>query len=118
MSGIPDGKDEPAQKEWETRAKELFPEGDAFAESIFEHEVNRILHEEAVERSARADGRALTEVRSLFAQRAAFSSYSRHGIFYRGGTHVFSALTLGGPRDALLLDGMEVQEGEKRFMHH
>ena len=31
---------------------------------------------------------------------------------------MFSALTLGGPRDALLLDGMEVQEGEKRFMHH
>ncbi|MEK7134162.1 MAG: polyribonucleotide nucleotidyltransferase [Patescibacteria group bacterium] len=120
MSGIPGWEGmSPLKKEWETRAKELFPEGDAFAESIFEHEVNRILHEEAVERSARADGRALTEVRSLFAQAGGISPLIHGtGIFYRGGTHVFSALTLGGPRDALLLDGMEVQEGEKRFMHH
>jgi polyribonucleotide nucleotidyltransferase len=39
------------------------------------------------------------------------------GIFYRGETHVFSALTLGGPADMYILDGMEVR-GEKRFMHH
>ncbi len=109
----------PLKEEWEKRAKELFPEQISFAENIFEDEVNRILHEEAVERSARADGRALTKVRSLYAQAGGISPLIHGtGIFYRGGTHVFSALTLGGPRDTLLLDGMEVQEGEKRFMHH
>ena len=120
MSGIAGWEGmSPLKEEWNTRAKELFPEGGAFAENIFEDEVNRILHEGAVGRGARADGRALTDVRSLFAQAGGISPLIHGtGIFYRGGTHVFSALTLGGPRDALLLDGMEVQEGEKRFMHH
>ena len=39
------------------------------------------------------------------------------GIFFRGGTHILSIITLGGPRDTLLIEGMEVQEN-KRFMHH
>ena len=39
------------------------------------------------------------------------------GIFYRGGTHVLSVLTLGGPEDKLLVDGLQ-QKVEKRFMHH
>ncbi len=40
------------------------------------------------------------------------------GIFYRGGTHVFTALTLGGPGDSQLIDTMGEQEGKKQFMHH
>jgi polyribonucleotide nucleotidyltransferase len=40
------------------------------------------------------------------------------GIFYRGGTHVFSALTLGGPGDAQSIDSMEEHDVKKRFMHH
>jgi polyribonucleotide nucleotidyltransferase len=40
------------------------------------------------------------------------------GIFYRGGTHVLSALTLGGPGDAQLIDTMETRSERKRFMHH
>ncbi|HEU5114417.1 MAG TPA: polyribonucleotide nucleotidyltransferase, partial [Candidatus Paceibacterota bacterium] len=33
------------------------------------------------------------------------------------GTHVLSVLTLGGPQDSQLIDGMEGEEN-KRFMHH
>jgi polyribonucleotide nucleotidyltransferase len=40
------------------------------------------------------------------------------GIFYRGGTHVFSALTLGGPEDTQIVDSIEESETKKRFMHH
>ena len=39
------------------------------------------------------------------------------GIFYRGGTHIFSALTLGAPGDSQVIDGMETHT-DKRFMHH
>ena len=39
------------------------------------------------------------------------------GIFYRGETHVFSVLTLGGPQDAQIIDGA-INEEAKRFMHH
>jgi polyribonucleotide nucleotidyltransferase len=40
------------------------------------------------------------------------------GVFYRGGTHVLSALTLGGPGDALAINSIEDQNGKKRYIHH
>jgi polyribonucleotide nucleotidyltransferase len=39
------------------------------------------------------------------------------GIFYRGGTHILSALTLGGPGESQVIEGMESQT-KKRYMHH
>lgn len=120
MSGVAGKETIYALKDvWMKRVEESFPEDTQFGDDMFEDEVNRVLHTEAIERGARADARSLTEIRSLFAQAGGISPLIHGtGIFYRGGTHVFSALTLGGPRDALLLDGMEVQEGEKRFIHH
>ena len=107
------------KKEWLAFFTETFPGANkSLADDLYEEEVSALLHKEAVENNKRADGRAMDEVRSLYAQAGGISKVLHGmGIFYRGGTHVLSALTLGGPRDALLLDGMEVQ-GEKRFIHH
>jgi polyribonucleotide nucleotidyltransferase len=67
----------------------------------------------------RADGRGFDEVRQLFAQAGGISNVLHgSGIFYRGNTHVFTALTLAGPEAAQLIDTMETQEGAKRYMHH
>lgn len=121
MSGIAGYKTTNELKdEWVAHAKGSFPDLDmSLAEELFEETVNRIIHKAAIEKKSRPDGRGLHELRSLFAQAGGISPLIHGtGIFYRGGTHVFSALTLGGPRDALLLDGMETQDGEKRFMHH
>lgn len=80
--------------------------------------MDEALHKGALEHGKRIDGRGFDEVRPLFAQAGGVSPLLHgSGIFYRGETHVFSALTLGGPQDAYILDGMEVR-GEKRFMHH
>jgi polyribonucleotide nucleotidyltransferase len=88
------------------------------AESYFEDAVNTELHRGAIYENRRADGRGMDDVRSLFAQAGNVSPIIHGtGIFYRGQTHVFSALTLGGPQDAQIIDGMETQEA-KRFMHH
>ncbi len=60
----------------------------------------------------------MDEVRPLFAQAGGISPILHgSGIFYRGGTHILSALTLGGPGDTQLIEGMELQT-DKRFMHH
>ena len=54
----------------------------------------------------------------LYAQAGGISSVLHgSGIFYRGGTHVLSVLTLGGPEDRHMVDGMQTK-AEKRFMHH
>lgn len=89
------------------------------AKRFFEDMVDEEIHRGAVERSERADKRAFDEVRPLFAQAGGVSSILHgSGIFYRGGTHVFTALTLGGPGESQIIDTMGEQEGTKRFMHH
>lgn len=89
------------------------------AHAFFEEEVDRELHRGALEEGKRADGRGLDEVRSLYAQAGKVSPVLHgSGIFYRGSTHIFTALTLGGPESAQLIDTIEEQEGKKRYMHH
>lgn len=108
------------KKEWVDRAVEKIEEADnAFLSDYFEEKVNEEIHRGAIEEGKRADGRGMDEVRSLYAQAGNVSPVLHgSGIFYRGGTHIFTALTLGGPEDSQLLDTMEERETKKRFMHH
>ena len=85
----------------------------------FEEKIDETLHEGAINEGKRADGRKMDEVRPLYAQAGEISPVLHgSGIFYRGGTHIFSALTLGGPEAAQALDTMESRDEKKRFMHH
>ena len=107
------------QEEWLVAVVEKFPEtSPATAENYYGDKVDGIVHREALESEKRPDGRKMNEVRPLFAQAGGVSNIIHgSGIFYRGGTHVLSVLTLGGPKDSQMLDGMEVR-GKKYFMHH
>lgn len=105
---------------WNNLVREKFPEQASYAseDNLFDDTENDILHEKAVKENKRADGRAMDELRDLFAQAGGLSSKLHgSGIFYRGGTHVLSVLTLGGPEDRNLVDGLQMKE-EQRFMHH
>jgi len=89
------------------------------ASEFFEEELDKELHRGAIEEDKRADGRGFDDVRELYAQAGEVSPVLHgSGIFYRGATHIFTALTLGGPEAAQLLDTMEEREVKKRFMHH
>jgi polyribonucleotide nucleotidyltransferase len=60
----------------------------------------------------------MDEIRPLFVKAGGISPILHgSGIFYRGGTHVMSVLTLGSPGDALIIEGVTVEEN-KRFIHH
>ena len=90
----------------------------AVEDDLFDDTENEILHWKAIEENKRADGRKMDELRDLYAQAGGLSSVLHgSGIFYRGGTHVLSVLTLGGPEDRNLVDGLQLKI-EKRFMHH
>ncbi|MEK7166366.1 MAG: polyribonucleotide nucleotidyltransferase, partial [Patescibacteria group bacterium] len=108
--------------EWEEIVGELYPEDEKtlwLAEDLYEEKVNDLIHSEAIDNARRPDGRKLDEVRPLFTQAGGISPIIHGtGIFYRGGTHIFSALTLGAPSDSQVIDGMETGEVNKRFMHH
>ena len=108
------------KNEWLKECKEKFPEENmSIAGDYYEDIVNDILHNSAIEAEKRADGRPLNEVRNIYAQAGGLSgTVHGSGIFYRGGTHVLSVLTLGGPEDSQLINGMEEQDVNKRYMHH
>ncbi|MCX6716079.1 MAG: polyribonucleotide nucleotidyltransferase [Candidatus Taylorbacteria bacterium] len=104
---------------WTELFAEKMPEGDALmAQEVFEEAVNDLIHEYAIDKDKRADGRKMDEIRPLFAKAGGVSPILHGtGMFYRGGTHVLSFLTLGSPGDALVIEGLGVTEN-KRFMHH
>ncbi len=120
MSGQP-GKEkiETLKDEWKNIFVNTFPEGNvSLAMDYYEHRVDEIIHREAIENNKRPDGRGMDEVRPLYAQAGGISNILHgSGIFYRGGTHILSVLTLGGPGDAQTIEGMENKE-DKRYMHH
>ena len=105
---------------WNKMVAEKYPDRKDFAteDDLFDDTENNILHQKAIVENKRADGRVMDGLRDLFAQAGGLSSILHgSGIFYRGGTHVLSVLTLGGPEDRNLVDGLQLKV-EKRFMHH
>ncbi len=89
------------------------------ADDYFEEMIDELIHTEALENNKRQDGRAMDELRPLYAQAGGVSDILHgSGIFYRGGTHIFSALTLGSPDDAMLLDTIENRDSKKTYMHY
>lgn len=106
---------------WMKVAKEHLTEASdiRMADDYFEARVDALVHTEALQNGRRQDGRKMDELRPLYAQAGGISDIIHGtGIFFRGGTHVLSALTLGGPGDAQTLDTIEFQETKKRYMHH
>ncbi len=65
----------------------------------------------------RVDGRGINDMRPLDAQVDLLPRAHGSGMFTRGQTQVLTSVTLGGAKDAQLLDGLD-DEREKRYMHH
>ncbi len=100
---------------------ETLPTDVKAADVYFDEKVEKLMRDRAIDKKERVDGRGLDELRPLYAEAGGFSPILHgSGIFYRGGTHVFSALTLGGPDDSQIIDSIEGngKEEKKRFMHH
>ncbi len=116
------GKNDGSFKEtWVQRVREVLPNEVSEALKYLDERIEQLLRTKAIDEKKRVDGRAMDEIRPLFAQAGGVSPILHgSGIFYRGETHVFSALTLGGPDDSQIIDSIEGEgrEVKKRFMHH
>ncbi|MFH1575649.1 MAG: polyribonucleotide nucleotidyltransferase [Candidatus Nealsonbacteria bacterium] len=88
-----------------------------YIKSFFEKEINRLVHENIIQKDRRPDGRKLDEVREIKTEVGILPRTHGTGLFIRGETKVLSVLTLGTPSDAKLIEDMETR-GKKRFMHH
>jgi polyribonucleotide nucleotidyltransferase len=84
---------------------------------IFEEKINKSVHQNAIEKGKRIDGRKLDEVREISSEISLLPRAHGSGLFNRGTTQALSVVTLGPPGAEQLLDELE-NEGKKRFMHH
>ncbi|MGH7239010.1 MAG: polyribonucleotide nucleotidyltransferase, partial [Candidatus Saccharimonadales bacterium] len=84
---------------------------------FFERETERIIIHNILEKGQRPDKRKLDEIRSLTAEVGVLPRTHGSGVFHRGLTKILSILTLGGPGDQQIIEGMEIVM-KKRFMHH
>ncbi len=85
--------------------------------SYFEEQIKKAIYGRIIEDNKRPDGRKRDELRKISCEVGVLPRTHGSGLFSRGLTRVLSILTLGGPKDQQLLEGMEFI-GKKRFMHH
>ena len=121
LSGIMSKEQFGAMKnEWAKESALKFPDmKPQLLDGYFERRIDEYVHDLAIKENKRVDGRALDEIRPLWAQAGGISPIIHGtGLFFRGQTHVLAALTLGGPGDAQLIDTIEFQDTKKTFMLH
>ncbi len=107
------------KKECVEMVKEKYPDQGKEKQVLyfFEKETEKILIHNILEKNQRPDGRTPEEIRPLWCEVAVLPRTHGSGVFHRGLTKILSILTLGGPGDQQILEGMEIV-GKKRFMHH
>jgi len=66
----------------------------------------------------RADGRGPTDIRPISCELGVLPRTHGSAIFSRGETQVLTVATLGAPGEEQILEGLDVEETEKRFLHH
>lgn len=87
------------------------------ADYLYENSVDEFVHENILERNERPDGRALDELRPLYAETSLFKRTHGSGFFMRGNTHLLAVATLASPGQEQLVETME-ETTKKRFMLH
>ena len=85
--------------------------------AFVEKKIEEIIIRNIIEKDHRPDGRKSTEIRPLSCEVGVLPRTHGSGVFFRGLTRVLSILTLGGPADSQIIEGMEIVS-KKRFMHH
>jgi polyribonucleotide nucleotidyltransferase len=102
--------------EWVSRLSVDYPERVAELDEILEKLLKKHVRKMILEENARADGRALDQLRPLGVDVGMLPRVHGSGLFARGQTQVLTCLVLGSLDDAQKVDNLE-EDSEKRFMH-
>lgn len=87
------------------------------ASYVFENQVDRMVHDKIIESEKRPDGRAIDEVRELYAEAGVLPRTHGSALFIRGNTQALAVVTLAPPGAEQLVETMEFS-GKRRFMLH
>jgi len=121
---ITDSKQERSQrlKDLFSFLKENIHEENMFLDKLLEEALYKFQKETVrkmiLKNHKRPDGRALNEIRKLSAEIDVLPRTHGSALFKRGQTQVLTVTTLGSVSDAQVLDGLDLLEENKRYMHH
>lgn len=85
-----------------------------YFDEIFKNKMRALI----MEKGERVDGRKLDEVRPINCEVGILPRVHGCGLFNRGYTQVLNVLTLGSTGMRQMLDTMEENDTQKRYMHH
>lgn len=94
--------------------EEVYDEYDEAFTNALHKDVRRGIVKDGV----RPDGRTLTEIRPLSSEVGILPRVHGSSLFTRGLTQALNAVTLAPLKYAQMVDTMEVNDGERRYMHH
>jgi len=86
-------------------------------EMILESYTNEVVHKEVIENNRRVDGRAIDEVRELYAEVGSLPRLHGSSIFARGNTQSLAVVTLAAPGAEKVIETIK-HVGKQRFMLH
>ncbi|MDR1032475.1 MAG: polyribonucleotide nucleotidyltransferase [Candidatus Nomurabacteria bacterium] len=87
-------------------------------DEAFTMESHKDLRRGIIEENVRPDGRKLTEIRQLSSEVSLLPRAHGSSLFTRGVTQALNVVTLANLSYAQMVDTMEVNDGERRYMHH
>jgi polyribonucleotide nucleotidyltransferase len=93
------------------------PEAAKLVPMAVDKAIKDTLRKSVIEDGKRPDGRGPQDIRPLEAVAGILPRVHGSGLFTRGQTQVMSVLTLGMPKDAQMMDTLDEEETDKRFMH-
>lgn len=113
------------QLRWDFHATFTEKLGEAYTKELrdeYDEAFTKALHEDVrrgiVEDQTRPDGRGLDEVRPLSSEIGLLPRTHGSSVFTRGMTQAMNIVTLAPLSYAQMVDTMEVNDGERRYMHH
>lgn len=107
-----------AHTHFEEKQGEAYEERKAEYDEAFTMALHKDVREGIVKEQLRPDGRALDEIRPLSSEVSLLPRAHGSSLFTRGVTQAMNIVTIAPTSYAQILDTMERNDAEKRYMHH
>ena len=105
-------------KEVKEALAEKYPEQERLIDDSLYKLEKKIVRSYLFNEHKRVDGRGLQEIRPLSAEVDVLPMVHGSALFQRGQTQVLTVATLGAMSEIQVLDGLDLNKTDKRYMHH
>lgn len=105
-------------KEVKEALAEKYPDEERQIDDALYKLEKKIVREYLFKEHKRVDGRGLQEIRPLSAEVDVLPMVHGSALFQRGQTQVLTVATLGAMSEIQVLDGLDLNKTDKRYMHH